>query len=60
MSADSSIVEELRKRRHEISERLEHDRQADARHLKEIEHKYCDRVVSQVKAAAPRTEANNK
>jgi hypothetical protein len=48
MSSDSPIVEEVRKRRHEISERYGHDLQAYARHLKEIEDKYRSRVVSQV------------
>jgi hypothetical protein len=52
MSADSPIVEEVRKRRHEISERFGHDLQAYARHLKEIEDKYRSRVVSQVTVVA--------
>ncbi len=48
MRADSPIVEEVRERRHQISERFGHDLQAYAKHLKEIEEKHRSRVVSQV------------
>ena len=48
MKSESPIVEEVRRRAQEISERFGHDLQAYARHLKEIEEKYRDRVVSQV------------
>jgi len=48
MKTESPIVDEVRKRAHEISERYGHDLQAYARHLKEIEDKYRSRVVSQV------------
>jgi len=48
MKTNSPIVDEVRKRAHEISERYGHDLQAYARHLKEIEDKYRSRVVSQV------------
>ena len=54
MSSDSPIVEEVRKRRHEISERYGHDLQAYAKHLREIEDQYRDRVVSQVTVIAQR------
>ena len=48
MNVDSSIVQEVRKRRHQISERFGHDLQAYARHLREIEDRYRSRVVNQV------------
>ena len=48
MKSESPIVEEVRRRAQEISERFGHDLQAYARHLKEIEDKYRSRVVSQV------------
>ncbi len=60
MSADSSIVDEVRKRRHEISERFGHDLEAYARHLKEIEEQYRDRVVSQVTVVPPRPQGHAK
>jgi hypothetical protein len=59
MSTDSPIVDEVRKRRHQISERFGHDLQAYARHLKEIEDKYRSRVVSQVTVVpASRTQGS--
>ncbi|RJP32719.1 MAG: hypothetical protein C4547_13460 [Phycisphaerales bacterium] len=48
MSADGPIVEEVRQRRHEISERFGHDLKAYAEHLKRVEEKYRDQVVSQI------------
>ncbi len=62
MSSDSSIVDEVRKRRHEISARYGHDLIAYARHLKEIEEQHRDRVVSQVTVVAPRprSQADSK
>ena len=57
MNTDSSIVEEVRERRRQISERFGHDLKAYARHLKEIEEKHRSRVVSQVTVVpARRTE----
>ena len=55
MKTDSSIVDEVRKRAYEISERFAHDLRAYARHLKEIEEKHRSRVVSQVTVVAPRS-----
>ncbi|MEK7732010.1 MAG: hypothetical protein AAB363_09160 [Planctomycetota bacterium] len=54
MSSDSPIVEEVRQRRHEISERFGHDLKAYYRHLKELEEKYRDRVVSQITVVQPK------
>lgn len=54
MSSDSPIVEEVRRRRHEISERFGHDLQAYYHHLKELEEKYRDRVVSQITVVPPK------
>lgn len=55
MNADSPIVEEVRQRRRQLSERFGHDLQAYARHLKEIEEKYSSRVVRQVTVVPART-----
>ena len=60
MKADSPIVEEVRERATRISERYGHDLKAYARHLKEIEEKYRDRVVSQVTVVAPREPRPSK
>jgi hypothetical protein len=49
MKADSPIVEEVRRRRMEISARFDHDLEKYAAHLKEIERQCQDRVVSQVR-----------
>ena len=54
LSADSPIVEEVRERARQISERFGDDLQAYARHLKEIEDKHRSRVVSQVTVVPPR------
>lgn len=54
MSVDSPIVEEVRKRRHEISERFGHDVYAYGRYLKELQEKYRDRVVSQITVVPPK------
>ena len=54
MTSDSPIVEEVRQRRHRISERFGHDLQAYYRHLKELEEKYRDRVVSQITVVPPK------
>ena len=50
MKADTPIVEEVRRRRHQISERFGHDLQAYARHLREVQEKFRDRhpIVNQV------------
>jgi len=53
MSSDSPIVDEVRRRRHEISARFGHDLRAYAKHLKEVEEKYRDRVVSQITVVRP-------
>lgn len=55
MKSDSSIVDEVRKRANEISERFGHDLRAYAVHLKEIEEKHRSRVVSQVTVVAPKS-----
>ncbi len=48
MDADSPIVEEVRRRRHELSERFGHDLRKYGEHLREVEKEYQDRLVSQV------------
>lgn len=59
MISDSPIVDEVRKRRHEISARYGHDLIAYARHLKEIEEQHRDRVVSQVTVVAPPSKSRD-
>lgn len=48
MNGDSIIVEEVRQRRHAISERFGHDLEAYGKHLQELAAHYGDRVVSQI------------
>jgi hypothetical protein len=48
MKADSPIVEEVRRRRMEISARFDHDLEKYLTHLREIERQYQERVVNQV------------
>jgi hypothetical protein len=48
MTADSPIVEEVRKRRCEISELFGHDLDAYCAHLREEEAKHRSRVVDQI------------
>ena len=48
MSFDSPIVEEVRKRRCELSERFGHDLRAYYEHLQEVQAKYRSRIVSQI------------
>jgi hypothetical protein len=48
MSADSAIVEEVRKRRCELSERFGHDLRAYYEHLREVQDKYQSRMVDQI------------
>lgn len=50
MNTDSPIVDEVRRRRHEISERFAHDLRAYTRHLREVQEQSRDRhpIVNQV------------
>jgi len=48
MSLDSPIVEEVRKRRCELSERFGHDLRSYYEHLQEVQAKYQSRIVSQI------------
>jgi hypothetical protein len=48
MIADSPIVEEVRKRRCELSERFGHDLRAYYEHLREVQNQYRSRIVGQV------------
>jgi hypothetical protein len=48
MSLDSPIVDEVRKRRSELSERFGHDLRAYYEHLREVQEKYRTRVVGQL------------
>jgi hypothetical protein len=47
MIADSPIVAEVRKRRCELSERFGNDLRAYYEHIREVQHKYQSRVISQ-------------
>jgi hypothetical protein len=48
MIADSPIVEEVRRRRHELSERFGHDLTAYYEHICEVQAKYQSRLVDQI------------
>ena len=48
MTEDSPIVEEVRRRRHELSERFGHDLDAYCKHLREEQAKHPSRVVDQI------------
>lgn len=57
MKDDSPIVEEVRHRRMEISARFDHDLEKYLAHLREIERRCNDRVVSQVTVIRPASAA---
>jgi hypothetical protein len=57
MKDDSPIVEEVRRRRMEISARFDHDLQQYLTHLRQIERRCADRVVSQVTVIRPSSAA---
>lgn len=45
---DGPIVEEVRRRRHEISEEYAHDVRRYGRHLQETQERFADRLVDQI------------
>ena len=49
MNTESEIVDDVRRRAIEISERYGHDLTSYARHLKEIEGQHPDRMVGQIR-----------
>lgn len=49
MKSESAIVDEVRHRANEISERYGHDLKAYAAHLKEIEGQHPNRTVGQIR-----------
>lgn len=53
MKADSPIVEEVRRRRMEISARFDHDLEKYLAHLRAIEQQCPERVVNQVTVIRP-------
>ena len=53
MKADSPIVEEVRRRRMEISARFDHDLEKYLAHLREVERQHAHRVVSQLTVVRP-------
>lgn len=53
MSSDSAIVDEVRRRRQELSERYGHDLRRYAEHLRELESQHAARVVSQLTVVRP-------
>ncbi|TXT35663.1 MAG: hypothetical protein FD138_1259 [Planctomycetota bacterium] len=58
MNSESSIVDDVRRRATEISERYGHDLKAYAAHLKEIEGQYPDRTVGQVRVVRETAKAH--
>jgi len=59
MKSDSPIVEEVRRRRMEISARFDHDLEKYLAHLRDIERDCQDRVVSQVTVIRPPSAAES-
>jgi len=59
MKDDSPIVEEVRRRRMEISARFDHDLERYLTRLREIEHRFADRVVSQFTVIRPASPAES-
>ena len=53
MSSESPIVDEVRRRRMEISARFDHDLEKYLAHLRDIERGCQERVVSQVTVIRP-------
>ena len=53
MSNDSPIVEEVRRRRMEISARFDHDLEKHQAHLRDIERRCGNRVVNQITVIRP-------
>jgi hypothetical protein len=52
VEADSPIVDEVRRRRHELSARFGHDLDKYYAHLLEVQSQYRSRVVSQIRVVA--------
>jgi len=49
---DGPLVEEVRRRRHEISEEFGHDVRRYGEHLKEFQERFADRLVDQITVVA--------
>lgn len=60
MNTDSPIVEEVRKRRCELSERFGHDLCAYYEHLQQVQAKYQSRIVDQVTVVRSCGTANQR
>ncbi len=66
MSSDGPIVEEVRRRRCEISSRFDDDIDLYGKHIQELQQKYRHRLVSQITVVparpqvAPRGPARDK
>lgn len=60
MSSDSPIVEEVRRRRSELSERFGHDLRAYGEHVREVQAKYQARVVGQITVVRSRGTSAKK
>ena len=58
MKADSPIVEEVRRRRMEISARFDHDLEKYLAHLREVERRCAHPIVNQVSVIRPSSAAN--
>lgn len=48
MKSDGDIVDEVRRRAHELSRQFDHDLDKYAEHLRTIEAQHADRVVGQI------------
>jgi hypothetical protein len=58
MKADSPIVDEVRRRRCELSERFDNDLRKYGEHLREIQTAFQSRVVDQVTVVRSHTTAD--
>lgn len=57
MTSDSPLVEEVRRRRAEISARFGDDLDRYGEHLQELQKQYGDRLVSQVTVVPARSDS---
>ena len=60
MSSDSPIVEEVRRRRMEMSAEFDHDLKKFCAHLRQLQDKHKDRLVSQVTVVPSPQEADSR
>ncbi len=60
MNTDSPIVEEVRERRRQLSERFDNDLRKYGEHLREVQEKFQSRVVDQITVVRSHGVADKK